>query len=168
MGNKKSSFTEEQLNAYQDCTYFTRKQILRLHSRFQDLAPVAVPGNNSEFTILSQVVSSMPELKENPFRQRIVEVFSSDGHGNMSFNNFLDMFSVFSEAAPRELKVHYAFKIYDFDGDNTIGREDLERTLRRLTREELSSQEITLVVNKVLEEADLDDDGKLSVTDFEQ
>uniref|UniRef100_UPI00358E3B73 calcium and integrin-binding family member 3-like n=1 Tax=Myxine glutinosa TaxID=7769 RepID=UPI00358E3B73 len=139
-----------------------------LHSRFQDLSPVAVPGNDSELTVLSQVVRSMPELKENPFRQRIVEVFSTDGQGNMSFNNFLDMFSVFSEAAPRELKMQYAFKIYDFDGDGTIGREDLEKTLRRLTREELTSQEIMLVVNKVLEEADLDDDGKLSVTDFEQ
>ena len=29
-----------------------------------------------------------------------------------SFDEFLLMFSVFSEKAPREMKVHYAFKIY--------------------------------------------------------
>lgn len=50
--------------------------------------------------------------QENPFRNRIVEAFSEDGMGNLSFNEFVDMFSVLSEMAPRELKAIYAFKIY--------------------------------------------------------
>uniref|UniRef100_W5M6T5 Calcium and integrin binding family member 3 n=2 Tax=Neopterygii TaxID=41665 RepID=W5M6T5_LEPOC len=54
----------------------------------------------------------MPELKDNPFRQRIAEVFSEDGEGNMTLDDFLDMFSVLSEMAPRDLKAYYAFKIY--------------------------------------------------------
>jgi hypothetical protein len=29
MGNKIVTFSEEQLEDYQDCTYFTRKEILR-------------------------------------------------------------------------------------------------------------------------------------------
>lgn len=29
MGNKVATFTEEQLEDYQDCTFFTRKEILR-------------------------------------------------------------------------------------------------------------------------------------------
>lgn len=51
-------------------------------------------------------------MQENPFRDRIVESFSEDGLGNLSFNDFVDMFSVLSEMAPRELKAIYAFKIY--------------------------------------------------------
>ena len=51
-------------------------------------------------------------LQENPFRQRIAEVFSEDGEGNMTLDDFLDMFSVLSEMAPRDLKAYYAFKIY--------------------------------------------------------
>lgn len=39
-------------------------------------------------------------------------VFSEDGDGHMSLDNFLDMFSVMSEMAPRDLKAHYAFRIY--------------------------------------------------------
>jgi Ca2+-binding EF-hand superfamily protein len=39
-------------------------------------------------------------------------VFSEDGSGDMSFDDFLDMFSVFSESAPRDIKTTYAFKIY--------------------------------------------------------
>lgn len=50
--------------------------------------------------------------QDNPFRQRIAEVFSEDGEGNMTLDDFLDMFSVMSEMAPRDLKAYYAFKIY--------------------------------------------------------
>lgn len=51
-------------------------------------------------------------LQENPFKERIVEAFSEDGEGNLTFNDFVDMFSVLCESAPRELKANYAFKIY--------------------------------------------------------
>lgn len=50
--------------------------------------------------------------QENPFKERIVLSFSEDGEGSLSFNDFVDMFSVLSEMAPRELKAIYAFKIY--------------------------------------------------------
>uniref|UniRef100_A0A7M4FW95 Calcium and integrin-binding family member 2 n=1 Tax=Crocodylus porosus TaxID=8502 RepID=A0A7M4FW95_CROPO len=104
---------------------------------------------------------------ENPFRERIVESFSEDGEGNLSFNDFVDMFSVLSEMAPRELKAIYAFKIYDFNTDNFICKADLEKTLNKLTREELTAEESVLVCEKVIEEADMDGDGKLGFSDFE-
>lgn len=50
--------------------------------------------------------------QENPFRERIVETFSEDGQGNLSFSDFVDMFSALCETSPRELKTIYAFKIY--------------------------------------------------------
>ena len=51
-------------------------------------------------------------IQENPFKKRICRVFSEDGTGDMSFDDFLDMFSVFSEGAPRSVKANYAFRIY--------------------------------------------------------
>lgn len=44
-----------------------------------------------------------------------METFSEDGQGNLSFNDFVDMFSVLCETSPRELKTMYAFKIYGND-----------------------------------------------------
>lgn len=41
-----------------------------------------------------------------------MEAFSEDGEGNLTFNDFVDMFSVLCESAPRDLKANYAFKIY--------------------------------------------------------
>ncbi|XP_029008756.1 calcium and integrin-binding family member 2 isoform X3 [Betta splendens] len=153
-----------------DCTFFTRKEILRLHGRYHELAPHLVPmdyTNDPECKIPPALIVNMPELKENPFRNRIVESFSEDGQGNLSFNEFVDMFSVLSETAPRELKAIYAFKIYDYNVDNYLCKEDLEKTLNKLTKEELTPEEVELVCEKTIEEADLDGDNKLSFADFE-
>uniref|UniRef100_A0A8C0MBU2 Calcium and integrin-binding family member 2 n=1 Tax=Canis lupus familiaris TaxID=9615 RepID=A0A8C0MBU2_CANLF len=220
MGNKQTIFTEEQLDNYQDCTFFNKKDILKLHARFYELAPNLVPMDYRKSPIVHvpmSLIIQMPELRENPFKERIVEAFSEDGEGNLTFNDFVDMFSVLCESAPRELKANYAFKIYatvptseawsgctkpqtwtckrlrlgsylqpwrrchgimptpealtgqygDFNTDNFICKEDLERTLARLTKSELDEDEVVLVCDKVIEEADLDGDGKLGFADFE-
>ncbi|OXA43769.1 calcium and integrin-binding family member 3 [Folsomia candida] len=171
MGNKIVTFTEEQLEDYQDCTFFTRKEILRVFKKFRELNPSIVPKSmtaNEPMTVRLplETVAKMAELKENPFRHRICQVFSRDGNG-ISFEDFLDIFSAFSEHAPRDIKVYYAFRIYDFDGDQFLGTGDLEQTLKLLTRDELAPDEVALVSVKVLEEADVDDDGKLSFGEFE-
>ncbi|KAK6178711.1 hypothetical protein SNE40_011232 [Patella caerulea] len=172
MGNKVTTFTDDQLEAYQDCTFFTRKEILRVFKRYQELAPDLIPFNmtgdeSRKIKMPVDVIEGMAELNENPFKTRVCEVFSEDGSGNMSFDDFLDMFSVFSEAAPRDIKTAYGFRIYDFDGDNYLSRPDLEKTLTSLTQDELTAEEVAFVVDKVLEEADLDDDGMLSYIEFE-
>lgn len=55
----------------------------------------------------------------------------------------------------------------DFNVDNYICKEDLEKTLNKLTKEELTPEEVILVCEKAIEEADLDGDSKLSFADFE-
>ncbi|KAM8962209.1 LOW QUALITY PROTEIN: calcium and integrin-binding family member 3-like [Pelodytes ibericus] len=142
----------------------------RLFHRYRDLAPQLVPDdytNKPDVRIPYELIGSMPELKDNPFRQRIAEVFSEDGEGNMTLDDFLDMFSVLSEMAPRDLKAYYAFKIYDFNNDDYICKSDLEKTLNKLTRNELTPEEVYLVCEKVIDEADVDNDGKLSLEDFQ-
>ncbi|CAB1454796.1 unnamed protein product [Pleuronectes platessa] len=169
MGNKQTTFTDEQLEAYQDCTFFTRKEILRLHGRYRELAPHLVPldyTNSPDIRVPLTLIVTMPELKENPFRDRIVATFSEDGQGNLSFNDFVDMFSALCETSPRELKNIYAFKIYashvpaegpssscsasapDYNRDNFICKEDLEKTLNKLTKGELTPEEVALVCDK--------------------
>ncbi|XP_063928528.1 calcium and integrin-binding family member 2 isoform X2 [Zophobas morio] len=173
MGNKLLTFTEQQLENYQDCTFFTRKEILRVHKKFREIRPDLVPKRmrqNEQVTIrvpLEDVVEKLPELRENPFKQRICEVFSRDGKGNLSFEDILDLLSVFSEQAPRDIKVYYAFKIYDFDNDRHIGTEDLDSALVLLMRQELSPEDRQQIIEKVIEEADVDGDGKLSFMEFE-
>ncbi|VDM94889.1 unnamed protein product [Thelazia callipaeda] len=170
--SKGSVFTRDQLDEYQDCTFFTRKDILRLYKRFYALNPVKVPTNMqgnrpSIITLCFEEIEKMPELRENPFRRRICQVFSDNGDGNLTFDDFLDMFSVFSEMAPLQLKLKYAFRIYDFDGDDQLGHDDLSKIIRCLTRDELSDEEVEFIIERVIEEADLDGDEQISYAEFE-
>ncbi|GAB0096014.1 calcium and integrin-binding family member 2 [Sergentomyia squamirostris] len=172
MGNKVTTFTDQQLNDYQDCTFFTRKEILRVQKRFRDIRPDLVPkqmteGQASTVKIPREYIERLPELRENPFRKNICEAFSRDGQGNLTFEDFLDLLSVFSEQAPRDIKIFYAFKIYDFDKDGFIGQSDLKGVLKALTRNELTPEEHQQIADKVIEEADVDGDGKLSELEFE-
>ena len=50
-------------------------------------------------------------FKSNPFSDRIFKVFCEKSD-EMSFEDYLNMMSVFSESAPILLKCAYAFKIY--------------------------------------------------------
>jgi len=174
MGNKQTIFSEIQLELYQDVTFFRRNEILRVFERFRELSPERIPLDMSgklpsTIYIERAIICGMPELKENPFGERIVRVFSSDPEkGDMTFNDFLDMFSVFSEAAAKEIKAEYAFKIYDFDGDGELGRQDLLTTARTLSGGELEESEMRLIVDKVMEEVDDDMDGSVSLAEFQQ
>ncbi|KZC11029.1 PREDICTED: calcium and integrin-binding family member 3 [Dufourea novaeangliae] len=182
MGNKVATFTEEQLEDYQDCTFFTRKEILRIFKRFREMGNPGIiprtmtPQQASSLRIPLSCLTRIPELKENPFRQRISEVFTKRQNSEQSsaadiegicFEEFLEMMSVFSEQAPRDLKVFYAFKIYDFDEDGVLGPSDLERTCRQLVQGGLNADEVATVYRKVLEESDIDGDSVLSYLEFE-
>ena len=48
----------------------------------------------------------------NPFVDHICTVFSSSNDGDMTFEDFLDMMSVFSDNCPKNVKVEYAFRIF--------------------------------------------------------
>lgn len=57
-------------------------------------------------------VLQYPELRVNPFGDRICRIFSSSHDGDCTFEDFLDMMSVFSDAAPKAVKAEHAFRIF--------------------------------------------------------
>lgn len=64
---------------------------------------------------------------------------------------------------------YFSFLFSDFDGDDMIGVSDLREVIERLCGPELklADSELQTLVQNVLEEADLDDDGALSFAEFE-
>ena len=67
---RRPAFTEEQLQLYQDCTYFSRKEILRLYRRFCSLGGGEIDRRAGDVsTRLSFVfLQDMPEMRQNPFK----------------------------------------------------------------------------------------------------
>uniref|UniRef100_G1THQ8 Calcium and integrin-binding protein 1 n=1 Tax=Oryctolagus cuniculus TaxID=9986 RepID=G1THQ8_RABIT len=114
----------------------------------------------------------LPELKANPFKERICRVFStSPTRDSLSFEDFLDLLSVFSDNATPDIKSHYAFCIFDFDDDGTLDREDLSRLVNCLTGEgedtRLSASEMKQLIDNILEESDIDRDGTINLSEFQ-
>ncbi|KRT81277.1 HLH domain-containing protein [Oryctes borbonicus] len=167
MGQGKSQFSEEELQDYEDLTYFSKKEVLYAHQKFKALAPEKV-GHNKNAKLPINKMLQYPELAVNPFGERICKVFSSSRDGDCTFEDFLDMMSVFSEAAPKSVKAEHAFRIFDFDGDDMLGTSDLKQVIERLLgSNKLTEREMQHLIQNILEEADLDDDGSLSFAEFE-
>ncbi|KAK6179731.1 hypothetical protein SNE40_012026 [Patella caerulea] len=167
MGGSHSAFTEQELDDYQTLTYLTKKEILHVYKRFYTLDPEKV-NLDKNVKLAMDDIQKLPELKVNPFKDRICKVFSSSGDGEMTFEDFLDMMSVFSDQAPKNVKVEYAFRIYDFDEDDMISGSDLKEVVDRLTGEQnLSEEDMQQLIDNIFMEADLDDDEFLSFAEFE-
>jgi calcium and integrin-binding protein 1 len=162
------TFTEEELADYEDLTYFSRKEILKAHKKFKALAPEKVSHNKNAKLSMNKILE-FSELQVNPFRDRICEVFSSSKDGQCTFEDFLDMMSVFSERAPKSVKCEICFRIFDFDGDDMLGKNDLMQVIQRLIGPDnsLPESDMEQLIQNILAESDLDDDGSLSFAEFE-
>merc|ERR1711936_1407143 len=119
------------------------------------------------------------ELEVIPFARRLCQVFSRN-EGFLVFEEFLDMMSVLSEAAPPQVKAEWAFKVFDYDGDNLLGKEDIRKVVQAITNSgedfeqenmkevRLNVGEVDKVVENVLNETDLNRTGFISLTEFKQ
>lgn len=81
------------------------------HEKFKSLAPEKV-GHNKNAKLALNKVLKLPELATNPFGERMCRVFSSSQDGDCTFEDFLDMTSVFSPSAPADVKAEHVFRIF--------------------------------------------------------
>lgn len=143
----------------------------RAHKRFKTISPEKVSHDKNAKLSMTKMVNGIAELSCNPFADRICQVFSSagDGSGDCTFEDYLDMMSVFSDSAPKSVKAEHAFRIFDFDGDDMLSKNDLRQVIQRLIGDtnQFSDMDMEQLITNLLEEADLDDDGSLSFAEFE-
>mmetsp|Transcript_37575 Transcript_37575/g.62220 ORF Transcript_37575/g.62220 Transcript_37575/m.62220 type:complete len:207 (+) Transcript_37575:138-758(+) len=143
---------------------FTASEIKRLWQLFNQLN-VDHNGciNRTEMLKLKQ-------LHFNVLGERILSSGAIKTHGGLlAFRDFVSHLSVFAPATPTDLKLRFAFKVYDFDGDQRLGREDLTQLLHALVPQDLDAldDELSqLIVDKTLEEADRDGDQTLNYMEF--
>ncbi|KAM5171128.1 calcium and integrin-binding protein 1 [Mantella aurantiaca] len=173
MGGSSSQLSKELINEYQELTYLTKQEILLAHKRFIELVQKENRNNINSVRVPKEAFLMLPELKANPFKYRICHVFSTSKQGDdsMSFEDFLDMLSAFSESASLDIKSHYAFRIFDFDGDGALNKLDLETLVNHLTGVEentkLSNEEMNQLIDNILDESDIDKDGTINHSEFQ-
>jgi len=185
---------QELVEEYAELTYFNKYEIKKLFKKFQSLDSKRItPENFNSVRVRGRRLSNLPELQQNPFLHRLVTVFAtSDEEGEklrvcegddgsedgaldlnwkaVSFEDFMDMMNALCDKSPFELKAHYAFKVFDFDGDDFIGPEDIEAIIKRTAcngKFSLDKEELAHLTKAILDEADLDKDDKLGESEFE-
>ncbi|XP_008310753.1 calcium and integrin-binding protein 1 [Cynoglossus semilaevis] len=172
MGTATSKLRKDLLSEYQELTFLTKQEILLAHKRFTELL-TKDEKDIPNARIPMERILTLPELKSNPFRERICHVFSSSTpkDGSLTFEDFLDLLSAFSDSATLEIKSHYAFRIFDFDDDGTLDSNDLELLVNCLTGEtddtRLTPEEMQQLIKNILEESDIDKDGTVNLSEFQ-
>ncbi|XP_055609558.1 calcium and integrin-binding protein 1-like [Uranotaenia lowii] len=168
MGAGKSILSSEQLNEYSELTFLSKWEIMLILDKFVNLAPGEDIQQDLQRRFPCQkVMEVFPQLKYNPFRDRLFEVFSSQRDTKYSFEDVLDLFSVMSDNCPHHVKATWAFRVFDFDNDNLITKEDVIMICDRLTSKDQLSIEIKNTVSEViLEEMDLQKNNSLGVFEF--
>jgi len=108
----------------------------------------------------------VPELKDNPIVQRIINVFDKNGDGKISFYEFVWGLSALTSDAKLEEKQRIAFQIYDINNDGYLSNGDLFKSLKMLVGENLTDIQIQQLSDRTLIAADKDLDGKISYEEF--
>merc|ERR1712180_389751 len=136
MGNSRSSLQlqQEEIDEITSETGFTKQQIERLYARFSSL------DKQSHGFLTREDFLRIPELAINPLGDRIVHAFfyesKSQGEEKVDFKDFVRVVAHFrpvkknpakNKLNTRHEKLHFAFRMYDLDGDDKISKV-LERT----------------------------------------
>ena len=108
----------------------------------------------------------VPELKDNPIVQRIINVFDKNGDGKISFYEFVWGLSALTNNAHLEEKTKFAFQFYDMNNDGYLSNGDLFNCLKMLVGDNLTDIQIQQLSDRTLIAADKDLDGKLSYEEF--
>ncbi|RZC39423.1 calcium and integrin-binding protein 1-like [Asbolus verrucosus] len=166
-----SVLTEDILDEYSMLTYLSKTEILNLFKTFTNFGPETVQRLDYRYSI-QQVERAFPQLKFNPFRDRIYKVFSSQKDDRLSFEDILDLCSVMSQKCPDKVKAAWAFRIFDYDDDGAVGERDLMTVIDKLTDAQNSGNFIDRsdqqhIIRVLMKEMDLEANGTIGQLEFQ-
>ncbi|MBN3320352.1 WDR92 protein, partial [Atractosteus spatula] len=135
-------------------------EIKRLGKRFKKLDL----DNSGSLSV--EEFMSLPELQQNPLVQRVIDIFDTDGNGEVDFKEFIEGVSQFSVKGDKEQKLRFAFRIYDMDKDGFISNGELFQVLKMMVGNNLKDTQLQQIVDKTIINADKDGDGRISFEEF--
>jgi len=142
------------------CSTFDIEEIKRLGKRFKKL------DLDKSGSLSVDEFMSLPELQQNPLVQRVIDIFDTDGNGEVDFKEFIEGISQFSVKGNKDAKLQFAFKIYDIDRDGYISNGELFQVLKMMVGNNLKDGQLQQIVDKTIIYSDKDGDGRISYDEF--
>ncbi|KAF8356283.1 chpf-1 [Pristionchus pacificus] len=172
MGNSSSlMLRDEEIDNISKETEFNRNQIVRLYSRFLSL------DKKGQGFLEREDLMNVPELAVNPLGDRIVDAFftlagKDDKH--LNFRQFVQVLAYFqpidktkkNQLNDRSKKLKFAFMMYDLNRNGYITREEFKVILNSMVGANITADQLDKIADRTIEEADTDQDGKISFEEF--
>merc|ERR1712183_337286 len=121
---------------------------------------------DSSGSISVEEFMSLPELKQNPLVQRVIDIFDEDESGEVDFKEFLQGVSQFSVKGDRNAKLKFAFRIYDLDNGGFISNGELFQVLKMMVGSNLKDAQLQQIVDKTILMYDKENKNKINFEEF--
>ncbi|VDN57523.1 unnamed protein product [Dracunculus medinensis] len=121
----------------------------------------------------------IPELAINPLGDRIVDAFftetiKDDNEQKINFREFIRVLARFRPVSKskynhlnsREEKLKFAFSMYDLNKNGYITREEFKIILNMMVGANITAEQLESIADRTITEADMDNDGKISFSEF--
>jgi len=153
-------------------THFDMEQIKSLIDMFRALTATN-PMDRQKFR---QILHNTFGMNSNAMLDRIFSVFDGDNEGTISETEWVLGLSVMLRGTLDE-KIHFSYEIYDLNGDNSIGRDEIQNYCRGCFRpvaavhnedEDDFGEFEKEIVELALRKFDVDRDGVVQIGDFHQ
>merc|ERR1712025_1166649 len=125
---------------------FTPEEVARLHKRFRKL------DKDSNESLCVEEFLALPELKENPLVQRVVQVFDTNNSGELDFTEFVRGLAMFTTK--------------NIDRDGFICNKELFEVLKMMVGTNLTETQLQQIVDKTVVQLDKNQDEMISYEEF--
>ena len=139
---------------------FSPVEINKLYKRFVKLT------KSKDAELQAKDILDIPALNKNPLTERVLSIFDKNKDGQISFVEFITGLSTLSMGADENVKLKFAFDVYDLDEDGFISNGDLFKVLKMMIGNNLADIQLQQLVDRTIIKADKDNDGLISFDEF--
>lgn len=119
--------TAEVMQQLASTTHFTAPELQALVQRFAQL------DTDGDGSVDAEAVCEMGEVAMYPLLRRVVSKYNEDKSGSLTFAEFCQALSTLSGKATLDEKLHFAFDLYDVNGNGAISPDEMFDVFRLMS-----------------------------------